>query len=383
MKQNTLAVHAGQIKGQHSGSVARDIVLSTTFERQADGGYPAGFQYSRTGNPNRAALETAITALEGGTRAFSFASGLAAVGALFQTLSPGDHVLLPDDVYHGTYYSLKQLFGAWGLTYDRVAFSDSAQVANAIRPETKLVWVETPSNPLLNITDIAAITAVTRDAGVLCTVDNTWPSPILQRPLELGADIVMHSTTKYFGGHSDVLGGALVLSDKVYETLGQRLEDIQGLGGAVPSPFDCWLLTRSIPTMPLRVKQQSNNAQEIAEYLEQHRAVHTVYYPGLQSHPGHEVALKQMPDGFGGMLSFAVHGGEQAAWKVANSVKLVRQATSLGGVESLIEHRFSVEGPDSSTPKDLLRFSVGIEDAEDLIADLDQALSTLATKVRR
>lgn len=375
MKRNTLAVHAGQIKGQHSGSIARDIVVSTTFERQADGGYPAGYQYARSGNPNRAALESAIAAIEGQGQAFAFGSGLAAVAALFQTLAPGDHVILPDDVYHGTYYLLKKVFVQWGLAYDRINLSNPANLDAAIQAETKLIWVETPSNPMLNITDVQAVSAIASARGVLCAVDNTWPSPILQRPFELGADVVMHSTTKYFGGHSDILGGALVVTDALVDTLGVRLNEIQGLTGGVPAPFDCWLLLRSLPTMPLRVKQQSDNAQVIAEFLAAHPAVHTVFYPGLPSHPGHAVAARQMPEGFGGMLSFAVHGGEQAAWKAANSLNLIRQATSLGGVETLIEHRYSVEGPDSTTPKDLLRLSVGIEDAEDLIADLDQALA--------
>ncbi len=377
MKMNTLAVHAGQTEGQASGSVARDLVLSTTFERLPDGGYPAGFQYSRTGNPNRAALEAAIAALEGGSRAFAFGSGLAAVAALFHLLKPGDHIILPDDVYHGTYYLLSKLFTEWGLTYDRINLNDPANLDAAIRDTTRMVWVETPSNPMLNITDVAAVAQRTRAADVLCVVDNTWPSPVLQRPLDLSADIVMHSTTKYFGGHSDVLGGAVILSDAASELLGDKLDAIQGLGGAVPSPFDCWLLLRSIPTMPLRVKRQSSNAQHLAEFLDQHPLVETVFYPGLVSHLGHKVAAKQMPNGFGGMLSFTVKGGEQAAWKLANSTALFRQATSLGGVESLIEHRYSVEGPDSTTPKHLLRVSVGIEDVSDLIDDIKQALAAM------
>jgi cystathionine gamma-synthase len=288
--------------------------------------------------------------------------------------TPDLHVLFPDDVYHGTRHLLLQLFAELGVACDAVDMTAPERVDAAMRPETRLLWVESPSNPLLKIADLQALAAIARAHGALCVVDNTWSSPVIQRPLELGADIVMYSTTKYFGGHSDVLGGALIVRDGLQTTVGERISTIQHLMGAVPSPFDCWLLLRSLATLPLRVRQQTANAAQIAAYLSTHPQIEQVFYPGLESHPQHAIARRQMQGGFGGMLSFCVRGGAEATSRVVNGVKLIQQATSLGGVESLMEHRRLSEGPDSTTPPNLIRFSVGIEAVEDLIADLAQAL---------
>lgn len=373
MKLDTMAVHAWHKDGKRTSSVTPDIVLSTTFERNTDGTYPDGFVYTRGGNPNRDALESALAQLEGATHAFAFASGLASVNALLQTLNTGDHVIIPDDVYHGTRNLVTETFAGWGLAAAAVDMTDTANVTAALRDNTRLIWLETPSNPALKIADIRAIADIAHEAGALCAIDNTWATCVNQRPLELGADVVMYSTTKYFGGHSDVLSGALIIGDEHADTLGTKLRHTQKHTGGVPAPFDCWLLLRSLPTFPLRVRQQTANAGKIAAFLAEQQTVHTVNYPGLATHPNHEIAAQQM-SGFGGMLSFCVNGGGEAAVNVANRVQLITQATSLGGVESLIEHRASVEGPNSPTAADLLRLSVGIEDVDDLMADLAQAL---------
>jgi cystathionine gamma-synthase len=368
----TLAVHAGRRPDPATGAVMPPIHLSTTFERQADGSYTDGFVYTRSENPNRRDLETTLAALEGGAAALAFGSGMAAIAALLQALAPGDHIILPDDIYFGAGRLVREVLGPWGLQFSVVDMTDLAALTAALRPTTRLVWVETPSNPLLKITDIAAAAQIAHGAGALLAVDNTWPSPLGQRPLELGADVVMHATTKYLGGHSDLLGGALILREP--GPLLERLRTVQSLGGAVPSPFDCWLLLRSIRTLPYRMAAHSANAQRVAEFLAGHPAVAVVHYPGLASHPGHAIAARQMQR-FGGMLSIQVHGGAPAAMAVAARVKLFTRATSLGGVESLIEHRASVEGPQSTTPPDLLRISIGLEHPDDLIADLDAALN--------
>lgn len=369
----TVAVHAGHEIDPTSGAVMPPIQLSTTFERNRDGSYTDNNVYSRSGNPNRKALETCLALLEGGQVALAFASGLAAVTALFQALATGDHIIVPGDVYFGTGKVARELFGPWGLACTTVDMTDLDQVAAAMRPNTKLIWVETPSNPLLKITDIAAISALAHYHGARCVVDNTLPSPICQRPLAHGADLVMHSTTKYLGGHSDLTGGALIGRED--DSFFQRIRLIQQLGGAVPSPFDCWLLRRSISTLPYRMRGHCENAQKLAAFLVTHPAVAAVYYPGLAEHPGHALAQKQM-SGFGGLLSILVQGDAARALAVAGRVQLFTQATSLGGVESLIEHRYSVEGPASRTPSTLLRLSIGLENVEDLIADLDRALAT-------
>ena len=369
----TLAVHAGRSVDPHSGAVTPSITLATTFERGTDGSFPGGHVYTRSSNPNRDALEAAFASLEGGPTALAFGSGQAATAAVLQSLASGDHVILPSDLYHGTRYLVRDVLARWGLTADFVDLQDLKALRAALRPTTRLIWTETPSNPQLRIADLAAIGGIAKQHGALFAVDNTWATPLLQRPLEFGADIVMHSTTKYFGGHSDVLGGALILREAPGGPLAERLRAIQRLSGGVPSPFDCWLLLRSIPTMPIRVRLQTYSAGRIAAFLTDQPRVEVVHYPGLPNHPNHDVATRQM-SGFGGMLSFAVRGGESAAMAVAAGVKLITRATSLGGVETLIEHRASVEGPDTATPRNLLRLSVGLEHVDDLMEDLRAAL---------
>jgi cystathionine gamma-synthase len=372
MHIDTRAVHAGRAPDASTGAVMPPIHLSTTFERAADGSYPTGFAYIRESSPNRAALETALADLEGGQAAFAFSSGMAAIDAALRTLNPGEHVIFPDEIYYGVRSLLAQVYPAGQIAYDFVDMTSPDAVRNAIRPNTRLVWMETPSNPSLKVADIAAIAAIVHDAGAWCAVDNTWATPVLQNPLALGADMVMHSTTKYIGGHSDVLGGALVVRES--GALAEKLAHIQHHGGAVPAPFDCWLLLRSMATLPLRARAQSETAGRIAAFLAGHPAVARVHYPGLETHPGHTVAARQMR-AFGGMLSFEMGGGREAAFTLAAGLKLITRATSLGGVESLIEHRRSIEGPASATPDSLLRMSAGLEHADDLIADLDAALS--------
>ena len=370
VKIETLAVHAGHRIDPSTGAVAPPIHLSTTFERDPDGSYSRGFMYTRNDNPNRKALEEGVASLEGGAVAAAFASGSGATMSIFQALSPGDHVLAHEDAYYGTTRLLREIFLRWGLEADFVDMSDLTAVKKALRPTTKLAWMETPSNPLLKIVDLAAVAQIIHDAGALCACDNTW-APIIQRPLDLGCDFVMHSTTKYFGGHCDVLGGILVA--KKDDELFQRIRSIQYEGGSVPSPFDCWLILRGMRTLPWRVRGHCENAAKIATFLEQHSKVEHVHYPELPKHPGHEIAKKQMSM-FGGMLSLEVKGGRDAAMKMANNTKIFTRATSLGGVESLIEHRASIEGAGTKSPEGLLRLSIGLENADDLIEDLDQAL---------
>jgi cystathionine gamma-synthase len=352
--------------------VAPSPILSSTFARDAGGAYPHGHIYSRASNPTRDALEQCLAALEHGAAAAAFPSGSAASMAVFQALQPGDHVVASDDLYHGTRTQLRELLQRWGLQHNSVDTTDLAAVRAALRPQTRLLWVETPSNPLLKVSDIAALAELAHGAGALCAVDNTFATPVLQQPLQLGADLAMHSTTKYLGGHSDLLGGAVIArSDS--EFFG-RVRDFQTKAGAIPAPFDCWLLQRSIATLPYRVRAQAANAQALAEFLATQPRVAAVHYPGLQQHPGHALARRQMRSG-GAMLSFQVQGGRDEALAVSARMRLFTRATSLGGVESLIEHRASVEGPHSTTPQNLLRVSVGLEHVEDLIADLRQALA--------
>ena len=371
-KIETLAVHAGHAVDVSTGAVTEAIHLSTTFERDADGGYSRGFLYSRNHNPNRNGLEAALTALEGGAASAAFGSGLAAVTAVFQGLMPGDHVIAPVDIYHGTANVLKHLFAKWGVTASFVDMTHLDNVRKAVTPQTKVIWIETPSNPLLQCVDISAIAEIAHQHGARAIADNTFASPVLQQPLALGCDMVMHATTKYLGGRSDVLGGAVVsrLDDEHFA----QLRTAQLFGGAVPSPFDCWLVMRSLPTLPYRMQAHCANAQKVAEFLQQHAKVSVVHYPGLQDNPFHAVASRQM-SGFGGMLSFEVKGGKDSAMALAAHVEVFTRATSLGGVESLIEHRASIEGPDSKTPQGLLRVSVGLENADDLIDDLTSALT--------
>lgn len=371
MRIETTAIHAGQEIDPATGSVIPPIYLTTTFERAPDGSFPHGYIYTRNGNPNRTMLETCLATLEGGATCVAFSSGLAAAMSIFQALRPGDHVVAPDDAYHGVTRLLRDIMAPWGLEYTRVDMRDPQNVAAALRPNTRLVWIETPSNPLLKIADIAAIAQIAHQAGALCAVDNTWATPVQQRPLDLGADMVMHATTKYIGGHSDVLGGAVIF--RVNDAFAERVRFLQINGGAVPSPFDCWLTLRGIQTLTYRVRAHAAGAVQVARFLAAHPRIERVHYPGLETHPGHAVAARQMR-GFGGMISIEVQGGEAAAMAVAARLRIITRATSLGGVESLIEHRASVEGPESVTPPNLLRLSVGLEHPDDLIADLAQAL---------
>jgi len=379
MRIETLAVHAGHAIDPATGAVSAPIYLSTTFERDIEGTYSRGFMYTRNNNPNREALEHGVSVIEGGEAAAAFGSGTAAAMAVFQALAPGDHVLAHVDAYYGTSRLLREIFLRWGLQADFIDMSNLDEVKNALRPQTKLAWAETPSNPLLKIVDLAAIAEIVRGVNALCVCDNTW-APVLQRPFELGSDLILHSTTKYFGGHCDVAGGIVIV--KKDSEFFQRIRGIQYSGGAVPSPFDCWLILRGMRTLPWRMRAHSENAMKIAEFLAQHRKVARVHYPGLRSHPGHEIARRQMSIGstnaqdklFGGMLSFEVKDGRDAAMSVAAKTKIFTRATSLGGVESLIEHRASIEGAGTTSPEGLLRLSIGLENADDLIEDLDQAL---------
>ena len=371
MRIETLAVHAGHDVDAATSAVTPPIHLSTTFARETDGSYKAGFLYSRYANPNRTSLEQCLAALEGGAAAAAFSSGSAATMTLVQSLGPNSHVIAPDDAYFGTLKLVRDIFGPWGVELTTVDMTNLDAVASAVRPNTKLIWAETPSNPLIRVVDIAELTAIAHRAGAICAVDNTWGTPVLQRPLEIGADVSMHATTKYLGGHSDVLGGALVFREN--SELFQRVATVQMSGGAVPSPFECWLTMRGIRTLPLRVRTHSANALALARFLESHPEVEAVHYPGLESHSAHAIACKQMKE-FGGMLAVQAGRHRAASLALAGRLKLFTQATSLGGTESLIEHRASVEGPGTRAPENLLRVSVGLEHIEDLKEDFDTAL---------
>jgi cystathionine gamma-synthase len=372
MRPETRVVHTAAAVDPTSGAVSPAIVPSTTYERAVDGSFPHGNVYIREGNPNRRALEQVLAELEEGAVGIAFASGMAAANAIFQALAPGDHVVIPVDAYYGTPKLLRAVFVPWGLRVTAVDLTDLDALDAALATGARLVWMETPSNPLIRVTDIAAVVARAHAAGALVAVDNTWATPLLQQPLVLGADLVLHSTTKYLGGHSDVQGGAVVVREA--GSLADRLRLIQCEAGAVPSPFDCWLVLRGIRTLAWRMRGHTENALAVARFLADHPAVEAVFYPGLPGDPGHAVASRQMR-GFGGMLSFVVPGGRERAFAVAARLSLFRRATSLGGPESLIEHRASIEGPGTRAPEGLLRVSVGLEHPEDLIADLAQALA--------
>ena len=372
MKLETLAIHAGRAPDRATGAVREPIHLATTFERGADGSFPRGYSYTRAGNPNRGALEQAVAALEGGGEAVAFASGSAATLAAFTLAAQGGRVVCCSDCYHGTAKQLRDILPRWGGSAEFVDTTDLDAVRRALEPGATLLWVETPSNPLLRVSDLAALAELAHSSGALLGCDNTFASPVLQQPLALGADLVMHSSTKYLGGHSDVLGGMLVLPPG--SPLIEPLRDFQGTSGGVPAPFDCWLLLRSLATLPLRVRQQSANALAVARLLASDARVERVHYPGLEQHPGHALASRQMRDGYGAVVSIQVPGGAAEALAVAGRVQLFTRATSLGGVESLIEHRASIEGPHSQTPQNLLRLAIGLEHPADLIADLDAAL---------
>jgi len=373
MRFETRAIHEGQEPEPAYGAVNVPIYQTSTYA-QPDVGKPIRYDYARGGNPTREALQTVLASLEGARHALCFASGLAAEATLLLTLRPGDHVLLPDDVYGGTYRLFARVLGGWGIAFDVVDMTDPAGVRAALREETRMVWVETPTNPLLKVVDVTAVAEAARAAGARVVVDNTFATPYLQRPLELGADVVVHSVTKYLGGHSDLVGGAVVTSD---DELAERLRFLQNAVGAVPGPMDCYLALRGVKTLAVRMEAHCRGARAVAAFLAGHPRVRRVHYPGLPSHPGHEVAARQMRD-FGGMVSFEVESAEEAA-RVARSTRLFFLAESLGGVESLIEvpapmTHASVAGSPLEVPPNLIRLSVGIEHPDDLVEDLARAL---------
>ncbi|WNV87069.1 cystathionine gamma-synthase [Umezawaea sp. Da 62-37] len=372
----TRAIHAGQAPDPTTGSVIVPIHATSTYAQDGVGGLRGGFEYSRTGNPTRSALEECLASLEGGRHGRAFASGMAATDtALRSLLRPGDHVVIPNDAYGGTFRLLDKVMSHWGIEYTPVSLSDVDAVRAAVRPNTKLIWIETPTNPVLRIADIALLAELAHDVGALLLVDNTFASPYIQSPLELGADVVLHSTTKYIGGHSDVIGGALITSD---DELDKAFGFLQNGAGGVPGPFDAWLTLRGVKTLEVRMEKHCDNTEKVTEALLRHSKVTEVFYPGLPEHPGHQVAAKQMRR-FGGMVSFTVKGGEEEALRICSRTKLFTLAESLGGVESLIEHpgrmtHLSTAGSPLQVPADLVRLSVGIESADDLIADLLAAL---------
>ena len=374
---DTLAIHAGQDPDPRTGAVVPPIYQTSTYAQDAVGAPRLGYEYSRSGNPTRDALQECLAAIEGGRRGLAFASGLAAEDTLLRTVCrPGDHVVIPDDAYGGTYRLFAKVAENWGLDWTAVPLQDLDAVRAAFRPgHTRLIWAETPTNPLLNIADVTALGALAHEYDAMLAVDNTFASPYLQQPLALGADVVMHSTTKYLGGHSDVVGGALVTADA---GLGEELAYNHHAMGAVAGPFDAWMVLRSLKTLGVRMDRHSANAARVVQFLLDSPKVASVLYPGLPSHPGHDVAARQM-SGFGGMVSFRLKDGEDAALKVCDRAQVFTLAESLGGVESLIEHpgrmtHASAAGSPLEVPGDLVRLSVGIEDVDDLLADLEQAL---------
>ncbi|MGZ0151447.1 cystathionine gamma-synthase [Kribbella sp. WER1] len=374
----TLAIHAGNEPDPTTGAVVPPIYATSTYKQDGVGGLRNGYEYSRSANPTRTALEECLAAIEAGTRGFAFASGLAAEDTLIRSVcAPGDHVVFPDDAYGGTFRLFSRVLSNWGVELTPAAVTHPEAIRAAIQPgRTKVVWLETPTNPLLNVADIAIVAQIAHDAGALLVVDNTFASAYLQQPLELGADVVVHSTTKYMGGHSDVVGGALVVRDA---ELADKIAFHQNAIGAVAGPFDSWLVLRGIKTLGVRMDRHSDNAEKVVEFLQRHNSVSQVLYPGLDGHPGHETAAKQMKR-FGGIVSFRVTGGEAQALDICNKAEVFTLGESLGGVESLIEHpgkmtHASVAGTPLEVPADLIRLSVGIETIDDLLQDLDRALS--------
>jgi cystathionine gamma-synthase len=373
MRLETIAVHAGGRRDPATGSISPPVHLSTTYEHGPAAERPHGYLYIREGNPTQTRLEEALAAIEGGAEALVFSSGMAAGVAFLQALPSGAHVVFPDDVYYGFREVAREFLPRWGMAATEVDLSDLQALRAAIRPETRLVWAETPSNPLMKVVDLAAISEIARGRGARVLIDGTFATPVLQRPLEHGADAVLHSTTKYLGGHSDVQGGALVFSRR--DPLFEKASHIRHILGAVASPFNSWLVLRGMRSLACRMERHSSNALAVARALASHPEVEAVHYPGLPSHPGHDVARRQMR-AFGGMLSFCVRGGRARALAVASRVRLFVNATSLGGTESLVEHRASSEGPGSPTPESLLRASIGLEHPDDLVEDLAQAFES-------
>lgn len=371
MRIETLAIHSSLSIDPSTGSVSTPINLTTTFERDTDGEYPRGYIYSRLGNPTRSLLEHSVAQLETGSEAMAFSSGMAAIMGIFQTLAPKDHVIVSRDIFHGTTWLLSNLMNRWQLESTYVDMSNLDQLTSAIKNNTKMIFIETPSNPLLKITDVEAVAKIGKDFGITTIADNTWCSPIGLRPIEFGVDIVIHSTTKYFGGHGDVTGGIVITKNS--DDLSTKIRDIQINGGAIPSPFDCWLVLRGIKTLPHRMRAHSENATRLAHFLQSHSQVDKVYFPWLESSPGYQIAKSQMALS-GGMLSFQPNGDSDRAYRVAANTKLFTRATSLGTYLSLIEHRASIEGPETQAPPNLLRVSVGLENIEDLMEDIDKAL---------
>jgi cystathionine gamma-synthase len=370
-KLQTLSIHSGRHVDPATGAVTTPLYTSTTFERDPDGAFSRHYFYSRIDNPNRHSLEQCLADLEGGAEAVVFGSGMAASLAVFQALAPGDHVVLHRDLYFGVRELVTTIFARWGLEHSFVDMRNLEELRGACRPQTKLLWLETPTNPLIEVVDIRPVAECARSLQIPLACENTFATPVLQRPLELGADMVVHALTKYISGHSDVLGGAVVIGKP--SELAARIKTFQRVGGAGLAPFDCWLALRGVQTLVPRMRLHCENAGRIAEFLSTHPAVSSVHYPGLPNDPGHEIACRQMR-GFGGMLSFEVRGGRDEAFAMTARLKLIVRATSLGGTHSLIEHRASIEGAFSRSPESLLRLSVGLEGADDLIADLDQAL---------
>jgi cystathionine gamma-synthase len=382
MRIETIAVHAGHNVDGGSGAVAQPITLSVTFERDDEGHYPRGYFYSSKGNPNRNALESAFAALEQGDIAVAFASGCAAIAGIFRTLRPGDHVLVPNDVFQGTIRILREILAKWGFAYSAVEMTDSDAIRAAFQDNTRLVWMETLSNPMLRVTDVELVSALAHERGAISVVDNTFVTPVLQQPLAQGADLVVHATTKYIGGHGDVLGGIVVAPESNRNI--QEIRQIQLLEGSVMSPFDSWLTHRGLKTLACRMRTHAANALQVASALERHPLVGSVYYPGLSSHPQFELAKRQLHEGFGGIVSVRVRGGPEAANAVCGKVRVFTHATSFGSTESLIQRQASspTHGPGTDVPEDLLRLSIGLEHPEDLIDDLTRALEAAELEVR-
>jgi cystathionine gamma-synthase len=373
-----LSIETSLIRGEigtYGDPVVESLVTSTTFLRDEDGYFKKdGYIYSRASNPNRKNLEHKLALLEHGTDALAFSSGQAATSAVFMGLGSGSHIILPDNLYHGTRSVLEAVFSDFGIKYTQVSYSSLENIRTAINHSTKLVWIESPSNADLNICDIAEIAIMCKNNGILSVCDNTWATPFFTLPLTLGVDIVMHSTTKFLGGHSDIIGGALIWSESLEKSMAQKLINIQALVGAVPSPFDCWLLSRSLSTLHVRMPLHASNALALAHFLADHKEIDKVLYPGLETHTGHEIAKRQMKNGFGGILSVLIKGDQDRCLKVANNLKIFKNATSLGGVESLVDHRRTAEGENPVSAPNLLRISVGLENINDLISDFSQAL---------